>query len=465
MSSRYSRLSPIDFMMLRTETDSAPTHVGGLCILKAEPQLTDLQQLKASLQARVAGIPELHRIVWRTPPLCGPPLWVDDPAFSIHRHVYSAAVDAPGDERALLDTAATLLRSRLDRSKPLWELWVLSGLQGGRIGLLFKVHHALADGIAAVRLIATVLDDRLAAEVPASVEMQVIGPPGFPALLTDNIATRLRALAAPFRHPVRNVRAALPALGYSLKELRAWNAAPRTSFNRVVGAERRLRVLHMDLEAARSAAHKHGAKVNDIVLAVITGGVTRVLRHRGETLADDVIAAIAVNLRDSTSAGEAGNVVGALRIGLPIGLEEPGRLLERIAERTRAAKVRQRVSRQSSNLVLGLVGWLASIGVSFATSQRMINFFVSNVQGPAAPLRVFGAEVEDVVPITSLFGNETVSFIAFSYCGRLALVTVADRSPWPDLDVLCDGMAETWREVAGQPGTSIPTTVPVAAGD
>ena len=150
MSRRYSRLLPIDFMMLRTETDSAPTHIGGLCILQAQPQFTNLEQLKASLLPRIAAIPELHRIVRRAPPLCGPPLWIDDPGFSIDRHVFTAAILAPGDEQALLDKAAEVLRPRLDRSKPLWEMWVLTGLEGGRLGLLFKIHHAVEIGRAHV---------------------------------------------------------------------------------------------------------------------------------------------------------------------------------------------------------------------------------------------------------------------------------------------------------------------------
>ncbi len=462
MSRRYSRLSPIDFMMLRTETASAPTHVGGLCILQAEPQFTDLEQLKASLLPRIAAIPELHRIIRRVPPLCGPPLWIDDPGFSIDRHVFTAAILAPGDEQALLDKTAELLRPRLDRSKPLWEMWVLTGLEAGRIGLLFKIHHALADGMAAVRLIATLLDDRLAAERAQAARTQGAWSPSFGGLLADNIATRLRAIARPFRHPVRNARALLPALAYSLKELRSWNEAPRTSLNRIVGPERSLHVLRIDLDAARSTAHTYGGKVNDIVLAVITGGISKVLRHRGEVIGDDVIAAIAVNLRDSSSPAEAGNVVGALRIRLPIRLADPRRLLGEIAQRSLAAKAGQRVSRQSSNVVLGFVGWLASVGVSFANSQQMINFFVSNVQGPSAPLRTFGAEIREVLPIVGLFGNETVSFMAFSYCGNLNLVTVADSTAWPDLDVLCQGMEETWREMAGVPPATISQRAPVA---
>jgi diacylglycerol O-acyltransferase len=464
VSSRYARLSPIDFMMLRTETESAPTHVGGLCVLKAGPQLTDIEQLKARLRPRVAAIPELHRVVRQTPPLCGPPLWIDDPAFSIDRHVFRTVVRSPGDEQALLDTAAELLGPRLSRSKPLWELWVLAGLPGDRVGMLFKVHHALADGMAAVRLVTTLLNDRLPPQSPGHGDTAATGSPTFAGLLRDNLANRLGALGVPFRHPLRNVRVMLPALGYSIGELRGWRDAPQTSINRIVGPERCVRVLPIDLEAARAVAHAHGGKINDVVVAIVTAGIGQVLRRRGEAVGDDLIAAMAVNLRDSGSAQEAGNVVGALRVRLPTGERDPERLLETVAQRTMAAKAHQRVSRQSSNVVLGFVGWLATVGVSFANSQRMINFFVSNVQGTPVPIQAFGVDVEEVLPIIGLFGNESVSFVAFSYCGRLNLVTVADAAAWPDIDVLSDGMAESWRGMAGGTSRRTPNLAARAGG-
>ena len=163
---RYSRLSLADRSNLRIERPETPTHIAGLCIVEAAPLLDasgelDLAAVQRRLERRLPRVPALRRIVQSVPPLCGPPLWVDDPSFSITRHVHAMRLDPPGDEGALLQTAERLLRPLLDRSHPLWELWFVTGLQsdgGSQIGVLFKVHHAVADGLAAVALMMALLD-------------------------------------------------------------------------------------------------------------------------------------------------------------------------------------------------------------------------------------------------------------------------------------------------------------------
>ncbi|WP_248964627.1 wax ester/triacylglycerol synthase family O-acyltransferase [Sphaerisporangium perillae] len=136
---RYPRLSAIDHMMLRVERPAAPQHVAGLCLVEAAPLLDpasglDLDMIRDRLERRLTRVPELRRVLYRAPPLCGPPLWVDDPGFSIERHVHATRVPAPGDEAALLATAERLLRDRSDRSRPLWDLWLLTGLESGHVG-------------------------------------------------------------------------------------------------------------------------------------------------------------------------------------------------------------------------------------------------------------------------------------------------------------------------------------------
>ncbi len=155
MDSRYDRLSLADRSNLRIERPETPAHIAGLCIVAAAPLLDaqgrlDLEMITRRLERRLGRVPMLRRIVLPAPPLCGPPLWIDDPAFSIDRHVRSTAIALPGDETSLLATTERLLRPLLDRSHPLWELWFLTGLADGQIGMLFKIHHAVADGLAAV---------------------------------------------------------------------------------------------------------------------------------------------------------------------------------------------------------------------------------------------------------------------------------------------------------------------------
>ncbi|HKS69461.1 MAG TPA: wax ester/triacylglycerol synthase domain-containing protein, partial [Ktedonobacterales bacterium] len=254
MYHRFNRLSLADRSSLRIERPATPTHIAGLCIVEAAPLLDehgelDLATIKRRLEQRLGRVPALRHIVQAVPPLCGPPLWVDDPSFSLDRHVHGMRLDLPGDEAALLTTAELLLRPLLDRTHPLWELWFLTGLDGGRqIGVLFKVHHAVADGLAAVALIMALLDlEPDAPDPPAESWHPMPGPPVW-ALMRDNLTCRLAAVRKTLAHPVRLARTIGSTLTNTLGFVRTQGTAPRTSLNALPGAERRLRVVHLDLE-------------------------------------------------------------------------------------------------------------------------------------------------------------------------------------------------------------------------
>ena len=205
------RLSLADRSNLRIERPETPAHIAGLCVVEARPLLRpdgelDLATIRRRLERRLVRVPELRRVVRRPPPLCGPPLWVDDPAFSIDRHVRAARVEPPGDEASLLRSAERLLRPLLDRSRPLWELWFLTGLAGDRLGVLFKVHHAVADGLAAVALVASLLDlEPDAADPPPAAWRPEPAPPPL-ALLADSARCRVAAAGLALGHPVRLAR-------------------------------------------------------------------------------------------------------------------------------------------------------------------------------------------------------------------------------------------------------------------
>ena len=191
MDSRYDRLSLADRSNLRIERPATPLHIAGLCVVAAAPLLDgsgrlDLEMIKRRLTRRLGRVPVLRRIVHPAPPLCGPPLWVDDPAFSIENHVRSTAIAPPGDESSLLATTERLLSPLLDRSHPLWQLWFLTGLADGQVGMLFKIHHAVADGLAAVALMMTFLDLAPDAPDPPDASWTPTPTPAHWALFTDN---------------------------------------------------------------------------------------------------------------------------------------------------------------------------------------------------------------------------------------------------------------------------------------
>jgi WS/DGAT/MGAT family acyltransferase len=448
---RVVRLSLSDRSSLRIERPETPAHVAGLCLVEAGPLLRadgelDLAAIRRRLERRLCRAPELRRIIRRTPPLCGPPVWVDDPDFSIERHVSVARVEPPGDEAALLRAAELVLRRRLDRSRPLWELWFLTDLAGDRLGALFKVHHALTDGLAAVALLASLLDLEPGAPDPPPAPWTPEPPPRPPALLADAVRHRAGTLASALRHPVGLARELASVAGDVAETLRAGRGAPRTSLHALPGPARLLRALDLDLEGARSVAHAHGATVNDVLLAVVAGGLRELLLARGEPVAGrEVNVSVPAALRGAGAARELGNSVGVIIVALPVGEADAGRRLDRVAAATRAAKAAQHPA-----YVQDMMAWLAALGLSqpFARRQRLIHSFVTNVPGPREPLYLLGARIERILPLVGLAGNVTVLFAALSYRGRLDVAVVADAVACADVDIVLAGMDRAWRALA-----------------
>jgi WS/DGAT/MGAT family acyltransferase len=360
--------------------------------------------------------------------------------------VHAARVGPPGDEASLLRTAELLLRPLLDRSHPLWELWFLTGLAGGRLAVLFKVHHAVADGLAAIALMTSLLDREPGAADPPRTGWRPTPAPPAPALLADTVRDRAGAAASILGHPVRLARGLAAVLAGAAGALRERSGAPRTSLNAIPGRSRLLRAVHLDLEPARAAAHAHAATVNDVLLAVVGGGLRDLLQARGELVAGmELKVSLPAALRRVGAARELGNEVGAKLVALPVAEADAGRRLERIAAATRAAKAAQRPAQ-----VQGAMAVLAALGllVPLVRRQRMVNTFVTNVPGPRDTLYLLGARVEAVLPVTGLAANITVLFAALSYRGRLEVVVDADAAACPDVDVLVAGMRRAWGSLA-----------------
>ncbi len=446
-ASRYPRLSLSDRTNLRIERPETPVHIAGLCVVEARPLLgpdgeVDLETIRRRLERRLARVPELRRVVHRPPPLCGPALWVDDPRFSIDRHVQAVRVGPPGDEASLLRAAELLLRPLLDRSHPLWEVWFLTGLADGRVGVLFKIHHAIADGLAAIALMASLLDLEPDAPDPPDEAWRPAPAPPALALMADSLCCRAASAGSILRHPLRGARSVARAAADTAAMLRLSSGAPRTSINGIPGAAHRIGAVHLDLEQARTAAHTHAATVNDVVLTVVAGGVRELLEARSEpTEGLELKVTVPASLRRAGAARELGNEVGGLLVSLPVGEPDVIRRLELTAAATHAAKVAQQPA-----YVQGLMGWMAATGLwrPLVRRQRMVNFFVTNVPGPRETLYLLGARIDEVLPITGPAGNVTVVFAALSYHGRLDVIVNADADAYPDVDVLVAGMRRAW---------------------
>ena len=451
--SRYARLSLADRSNLRIERPETPGHVAGVCVVEAGPLLgedgeLDLGEIRRRLERRLVRAPELRRVVRRPPPLCGPALWVDDPTFSIARHVHAARVEPPGDEASLLRATEMLLRPLLDRSRPLWQLWFLTGVADGRLGVLFQVHHAVADGLAAIALLASLLDLEPDAADPPPERWSAAPAPSTRALLADSMRSRATALASTIVHPVVLVRELAVVAGDVVEAFRTSTKAPRTSLNALPGGSRRLRAVHLDLERARAVAHAHDGKVNDVLLAVVSGGLRDLLVSRGEPVDGmELRVSVPASLRRADEARELGNAAGIMVVALPVSEPDAARRLERIAAEMRLARAAQRpASVQHMTAAMAALG----LAVPLARRQRMVNTFVTNVPGPRDALYLLGARIEQVLPVVVLAGNVTVTFAALSYHGRLDVVVDADAAACPDVDVLVAGMNQAWESLAAR---------------
>jgi diacylglycerol O-acyltransferase / wax synthase len=430
---------------LRVEDQGLPMHVAALGILEGAPLLDQsgelrLEAIRAHLQQRLHLAPRLRQVL-HTPGL-GPPVWVDDAGFEITEHVKARAVPAPGDEAALLEACSALNEPPLDRTRPLWEMWLLTGLADGTVGLLVRLHHVVADGIAALALIGALFD-------PAPYTPPPVAPPWNPRplagtreLLADNLLWRMDALyrtVTALRHPLAILRRLAGLLG-QLGQLIREGSAPRVSLNRQVGERRRLVLVRADLERTKAVAHAHGAKVNDVVLAAVAGGARRLLEHRGELRPGlSLKVSVAASLRGTGDEPALGNRVGIMLGPVPVDEADPIRRLERIA-RTTAERKRRPPYQPAGRLAQR---WMVRV----MSHQRLVNLLASNLPGPPIPMYLAGARILEVFQVGVVQGNITVSVGVLSYAGQLNFDVVGDADAVPDLTLFAEGMSDSLREV------------------
>ena len=428
-------------------------HIGALLVVEAGPLLDAagrlrLGEVRRRVERRLQRVPVLRRRLFSPGLFQGRPLWVDDEAFDIADHVREVKLSPSAGEAELLEAAERLMGVLLDRSRSLWEMWLITGLSGGRVGLLVKLHHAIADGRAAVAMMSSLLDLSPEASDPASSEWTPQPAPGAWALFADNVAARISGLRRVVRVLVHPLRAAATAwaIGHVLLRGLRGAAAPQSSINRPVASGRRVRFVRFELAALKDAAHASGGKVNDVVLDLAAGALRELLLGRGEPVDGvELVASIPVSLRSAEEASGLGNAIGVIAVPLPVGEMDARRRLESIVITTRQAKERQHPAQ-----VEAFVAWIAATPIAqrFVSRQRLVNTFVTNVAGPPMPACVLGARVIDLVPIVSPAGNVTISFCAFSYASCLHLVVTADATATPDVDRLISGAQKEWNELS-----------------
>ena len=458
----YDRLSALDSSFLHLERPEYPMHVGALSIFEGDPFFDAagrfrIDDVRAVVDSRLALIPRFRKRLMATPFEQGRPIWIDDERFDIAYHVRLTALPRPGSWEQLLTLAGRVEEIELDRGRPLWELWFVEGLEGGKVALIQKTHHALTDGVSGVD-VATVLLDLTPSPPPVVRAEWTPQPAPSPSdLLLASLRHRVtepaelvRTARRMLRGPRRAVRRATEIASSLTTIINRDAVAPRTSLNAKAGPHRRLAVVRVPLADAKRIRGALGGTVNDVILAAVGDAFGRLLEQRGEKTGGLRLRVMCpVSVRDDDERGALGNKVSALFVSVPVGRLDPAERLSEIAAATRDVKERHQAV--GADFLIGLTQYAAptllAMGARVAHRQPFFNVVVTNVPGPQIPLYFMGARLVEANPIVPLTRNLTIAVGILSYDGVLHFGLFADRDTWPDLDVLVAGLEDAFAEM------------------
>lgn len=450
------RLTALDSSFVWFERQGGAVHVGAIATFEAGPLLDDrgelrLDEIRRRISTRLDALPRLRRRLVQVPFDVDRPRWTDDPGFDLSRHVRELRAPAPGDDAALRRLAEDLQSESLPRDRPLWDLCFVTGMDGDRVGLIERIHHAMVDGVSGVELATILLDLEPDAPVLPARPWTAEAPPDEAALLASGLRERLgdpgravRAVAQTARHPVRALRT-MASIGRGLATVADGGMlAPRSSLNGPLPGRRRLAWVRADLDAVKAAAHKAGGSLNDIVLAAVGGGLRTLLMERGERLPSDLVlrVLVPVSTRARDEHGTLGNRVTALMAPLPVGIGDPAARLAAIVSGMRRLKAQPEA--EAMGELLRAANALPAVATHVITlaieRQPFVNLVVTNVPGPPVPLYAAGARMLEAFPVVPIAANLTVGVAVLSYDGALTITLTADDVACPDVDVLAGGI-------------------------
>jgi WS/DGAT/MGAT family acyltransferase len=453
------RLSSIDASFLTNETSASHMHVGAVLIFEGPPPR--YEDFLEQVGGRLSLVPRFRQKL-ATPPLeAGRPLWVDDPNLNLPYHVRHTALPSPGGEEELLRLVGRVFSQQLDRSKPLWEVWLVQGLEGNRFALLSKTHHAMVDGISGVDISTVLFDVKPVPEpAPAEDDWAPSPEPGAAELVARGLADAARApiglagrVARVLRHPDAAARRAAEAVE-AIGEV-SWafaNPAPETPLNVKVGPHRRFVWTRAELRTFKRIKNALGGTVNDVVLSVVAGALREWLGKRGvRTEGLELRAQVPVSVRTEDEHGQLGNKIAVMRGPLPVYVADPVRRLEVVREamehlkHSKQALGAEVISRFNDFAPPTLLAQASR--VNFST--RLFNLIVTNVPGPQIPLYVLGRELEDVFPVAFLPPSQALAVAIMSYNGRINFGLLADYDAVEDVDFIAAAIGRSLEELSG----------------
>jgi diacylglycerol O-acyltransferase / wax synthase len=462
MAQRHlDRLSAVDVSFLAQEGPNTHMHIGGVCVFEGPPP--DYEDLCRHIESRLHLVPRYRHKIAEPRFEAGRPLWIDDPSFNIGYHLRHTALPAPGGDEELMALTARIFSQRLDRSKPLWELWLVEQVEGDRFALISKVHHSLIDGVAGADLMTVLFDvDAEPREVepepwmphrePSGAELVAAGAGG----LVRTAAELAAGAASLATHPGEVARAAREALG-GVGEIVALTASPPppTPFNAPPGPHRRMADLKADLAQFKAIKDALRGTVNDVVLAVVGGALRQWMLDRGEPVDGVTLrVCVPVSVRTDAQKGALGNELTQMIAPLPLGISDPAERLAVVREAMQGVKS----SRQAvgAKTIANIQGFAPPTILAQASrmnfSGRFYNLLVTNIPGPQFPLYVLGRRLEAMVPVPFLAGDRGLAIAIMSYDGSLNFGLLADYDTMPDLEHLADRLHDAIAELAAAAG-------------
>lgn len=457
------QLSGLDAAFLAMETSAVYGHVGSICVVDPStcPTPLTLERLQAVIGERLHLVPPFRRRLAEVPFGFDQPYWVEDPDFDIEFHVREIGLSAPGDDKQLADQAARLHARPLDRSRPLWEIYLISGLSGGRMAIYSKIHHAAIDGVSGNDILAAVLDltpegreleepppwrpDHVPGPVPllARSMISLAGQPVRAAKLTADLARSLPHLAmSPSRPRLPVVDRLLPRRGASAVLSQTGLRAPRTPFNRPVTPHRRWAFCTVPIADVKAVKRAADATVNDVVMALCAGALRRWLQDHDALPDVPLIAAVPVSVRTEAEKGKLGNRVSTMTAPLPTHVDDPAERLALCHEAMRAAK--EQHGALPANLLADVTQFampaLAGQAARMAARLRLVewlspfNLIISNVPGPNVPLYYAGARLLAYYPLSAIADGQGLNITVMSFEDGMHFGLIACRELVPDLD-------------------------------
>ncbi len=459
--SHYDRLSALDATFLALEDANVHMHVAAVALFEAPPLRDteghlDVERIRASVEAALGESPRFRQKLDRIP-LFDHPVWVDDPRFNLAYHVRHTALPAPGDFRQLKRLTGRILSQKLDRGKPLWEMWIVEGIEGDRFAVIAKAHHCMVDGISGLGLLARMmrLDPDPTVEPPG--RWMPRAAPGGARMVADEIWHRAWLPAALGREAMRSITNPLDvawsvwertaAFGETLSA--SLKATVSTPLNEHIGPYRRFDWTRHDLDSVGEIRARFGCTLNDVVLATAAGAIGRFLATRGVDVEEAAFRAqVPVSTRASDDR-QAGNRVVMLMADLPIGETDPVARLDQVHNTmTRLKRSRQRFGVQLIEEVSDRTA--PALWINFArlaARQRVFNVVITNVPGPQRPVYLLGARMDAIYPLVPLAQQQALGIALFSYDGGLHWGLHADWDAMPDLHDLAIGLDEEFERL------------------